>query len=216
MLKALVIKELRESAGIVVLALLGIVYAISGLTGMRLLPWQGSSTYMYPFIYDSLSYYLALCIGGMAVALGFKQTAWEVGQGTHFFLLHRPVSRDRVFACKLLVGLALVIALSAAFILIYAWWMATPGSIPAPFDWSMTIPAWQKWVALPVVYLGAFLSGIRPGRWYGSRTLPLVAAIFVATLAGNVPIFWLGLLISGVACGAFLISIFYYVRRRDY
>src|SRR5438874_7491758 len=101
MLKALVIKELRESVGIVVLAVLSIVYAFSGLTGMRLLPWQGGNSNTYPFVWDSLTFYLAICIGGLAIALGFKQTAWEVGQGTHFFLFHRPISRNLVFFCKL-------------------------------------------------------------------------------------------------------------------
>ena len=42
----------------------------------------------------------------------------------------------------------------------------------------MTAWAWQLWLCMPLVYLGAFLSGIRPARWFGTRLMPLVAAGF--------------------------------------
>lgn len=41
----------------------------------------------------------------------------------------------------------------------------------------MTIGSWCIWILLPVVYLGAFLSGLRPGLWRGTRLLPLFAAL---------------------------------------
>jgi hypothetical protein len=216
MFKALVVKELRESAGIVALAALAILYALSGLTGMGLFFWQARSIYTYPFVNDGLAFYVAACIGGLAIALGLKQTAWEVGQGTHFFLFHRPVSRNRVFASKLVVGLGWVLMMSVLLILIYAWWAMTPGHFPAPFDWSMTVPAWQLWLSMPIVYLGAFVSGIRPGKWFGMRLAPLVAAIFVAAAASWFPLWWLTLLVSLAAIVVFNVSIFYYAHARDY
>jgi ABC-type transport system involved in multi-copper enzyme maturation permease subunit len=216
MLKALVIKELRESVGIVALAVLGTVYALSELTGLRLLQWGGRSLNRYPFIYDELTFYLSCCAGALAVALAMKQTAWELGQGTYFFLFHRPVSRTWIIACKLAVGTLWVVLLSALMILVYAWWVATPGHITGPFFWSMTAGAWRLWVALPVVYLSAFLAGIRPAKWFGSRLVPVVAAIAVVVIAANMPWLWLSLLISAIAAAAYLVSIFYYVRRRDY
>jgi hypothetical protein len=216
MFKALVIKELRESAGIVALAVLAIAYSLSELTGMRLLPWQSGNPYAYPFIYDSFSFYLALCTSGLAIALGLKQTAWEIGQGTQYFLFHRPVRRDRIFTSKLVVGLSWVIALSAATILLYAWWAATPGHVAGPFEWSMTSWLWQQWIAFPLLYLGACLSGVRPARWFGTRLVPLVAAVFLAMAAANMPFIWLTVLIVALSVVAFLIAIFYYVRERDY
>lgn len=216
MLKALVIKELRESAGILALACLAVVYALSELTGLRLLGWGGRSLNTYPFIYDQLLYYISLCIGGLAIALGMKQTAWELGQGTLFFLFHRPMSRTQMFACKLAVGSACVLLLSAMLILIYTWWVATPSHVEGPFFWSMTKRAWQLWLAMPVVYLGSFLSGIRPGKWFGSRLVPLVAAIAITAAVVYVPWLWLTLLMSLTADVIFVICIFYYVRRRDY
>ena len=35
----------------------------------------------------------------------------------------------------------------------------------------MTGPAFQVWLLMPLAYLGAFASGIRPARWFGSRLL---------------------------------------------
>lgn len=216
MLKALAIKELRESAGIVALAALALIYALTELTGMRVLPWEARGTRHYPFVYDAVTFYLTWCIGAMAIALGLKQTAWEARQGTFFFLLHRPLSRERVFAGKLAVGLSWVIVLSAAYLLIYAWWASTTGHVPAPFDWSMTIPAWRQWVAMPLVYFGAFLSGIRPARWWGTRLVPLAAAILAAVVAASMPWFWLTLLVTLIFTAPAIVAIFYYIRVRDY
>jgi hypothetical protein len=217
MLKALVIKELRESAGIVVLAALAMVYALSELTGIRLLRWGGRSLNTYPFIYDGLlMFYLPVFIGSLGIALAMKQTAWELGQGTYFFLFHRPISRTRLFVCKLAVGAGWVLLLSAVLILAYAWWAATPGHVTGPFFWSMTAPAWRMWAALPLVYLGAFLSGIRPASWYGSRLVPLAAAVAIVAIAANLPWLWLTLLVTAIAGVIYLVGIFYYVRRRDY
>jgi len=214
--KALVIKELRESAGLVALAAMGTAYALAELTATRLVPWQSSRLYHYPFVDDTLSFYFALVAGGLATALGLKQTAWELGQGTANFLLHRPVSRRRIFGYKLATGAGLVLFVSSLMILIYAWWAATPGHFEAPFYWSMTFPAWRMWIAMPCVYLGAFLAGIRPGRWFGSRLVPLVAGILFAVGAANAPWFWLSALLSAAASAVLLVGVFYYVYQRDY
>ncbi len=216
MWKALAIKELRESAGIVVLAVLGAVYVLGELTGTPVFSWRGHGLYGYPFVSDGLgSYFWALC-GALAVALGFRQTAWELQQGTYFFLLHRPFERSHIFATKLAIGVALVLTFSAGFILFYALWAATPGHVPAPFDWRMTLAAWANWTALPLLYIGAFLSGIRPGRWFGSRLAPMAAAIGFTALADYSPWLWGTVCVSltGIAFG--LLSIFYYVRARDF
>ena len=216
MLKALVTKELRESAGLAALAAMALIYVYTEVTAMRILPWQSTTIYHYPFVYDQMGYSLSMYIGGFALALGLKQTAWEAWQGTFFFLLHRPVSRERIFRQKLIVGLTWVLLLPAIFILLYAWWAATPGNIPAPFEWSMTVPAWQIWAVLPIVYFGGFVSGIRPARWWGTRLVPAAAAIFAAVIAANMPWFWLTVLLSVLFCAIGVVAIFYYLRVRDY
>jgi|tagenome__1003787_1003787.scaffolds.fasta_scaffold20569189_2 hypothetical protein len=216
MLKALMIKELRESIGLVVLAALALVYAFADLTGTQILPWQQRENSTLPFVYDASGFYLCVFIGGLAIVLGLKQTAWEARQGTFFFLLHRPIGRERVFASKLVVGLLLTMLLSAAIILIYASWATVPGHVPAPFEWSMTKPAWQYWCVMPVLYLGAFFAGIRPASWWGTRLAPVGAAIVCAVVAANIPWLWLTAVLSVLFCFLFLVAIFYYVGARDY
>jgi len=217
MLKRLVVKELRESAGLVALAVLGMACVLASLTGFPILPWQQrSEIYQYPFVRDSLPFYFALSAGGLAIALGLKQTAWELGQGTYYFLLHRPVHRQRIFIIKLAVGGMLAMSLSGLLILLYAWWAMTPGHFPAPFYWSMTFPAWKMWIAILTVYLGAFLSGIRPGRWFGSRLVPLAAAISTALMISDASWFWLAVALSLATSLLGVFAIFHYVQQRDY
>jgi hypothetical protein len=216
MQQAIVVKELRESAGLVVLAVLGMAYALADLTATPLTPWQSRWLYSYPVVADSLEFYFWIVAGGLAIAVGLRQTAWELNQGTYFFLLHRPLSRRRIFALKLLVGGTIVMLLASAMIAIYVWWAATPGHFAAPFYWTMTEPAWQLLVSLPPLYLGAFLAGIRPGRWFGSRLVPLVAGLLAAIGASHMAWFWQAAAISFVASMVLVVAIYYYIEARDY
>ena len=111
----------------------------------------------------------------LAIGLGFRQSVSESTHGTYLFLLHRPKSRLELIGTKLLTGTLVFLASMAAPLLIYAFWAATPGTHASPFEWSMTVPAWKAWYAFTIFYLAAFLSGIRPARWYGSRLFPLLA-----------------------------------------
>jgi len=97
--------------------------------------------------------------------------------------LHRPVQRKDIYVTKLLIGLVTYLACGAAPILLYACWAATPGTHASPFDWSMTVPVWNTWLACATVYLGAFLAGLRPGAWVGTRLTPVAASICIAGVA---------------------------------
>ncbi len=216
MLKALVIKELRESVGLVALAVIGAVYMFGELTATPVVPWQSSTLYSYPFVGDWLGFYFCIVVSGLAIALGLRQTAWELGQGTYLFLLHRPLPRERVFTVKLFVGGAIALTFGVLVILIYALWAQKPGNIPAPFDWRMTEWAWNLWLTVPLIYVGAFLSGIRPARWFGTRLAPLLAAIGVAVAVTYVPWFWLAAAISVLGTIVGLVAARYYVQMRDY
>ena len=216
MTKSMIIKELRESAGIVALGLIGLVWMLASLTGFPLSPFHSSGIWQYPFVRDSLSFNFWMVAGGLAIALGLKQTAWEFGQGTFYFLLHRPMSRRQVFGVKLAVGCLLTLVISGMLVLFYAWWAMTPGKFPAPFFWSMTFPAWRMWIAVPPVYFGAFLSGLRPAHWFGSRLVPLLASFAAAGAAAAMPWFWLSALFSAVTSLFFIVAIFHYAKHRDF
>ena len=116
-----------------------------------------------PFVqgnFDSMLFFIG---GVLAIALGFRQSAWEPSQGTALYLLHLPLTRRTIFLTKLMTGIGLLLACTLLPIAIYATWAATPGTHPGPFEWSMTGPAFRIWLIMPLVYLGAFASGIRPG-----------------------------------------------------
>ena len=127
-----------------------------------------------PFVGDNFVTMYVFIGAALAVTLGFRQSAWEPSQGTALYLLHLPLGRHTIFATKLMTGIGELLVCTLLPILVYATWAAMPGTHPGPFEWSMTGPAFRIWLLMPLVYLGAFASGIRPARWFGSRLLPLV------------------------------------------
>jgi hypothetical protein len=221
MLKTLALKELRETIGLAAVALILSLGFVAGGMGVRLLPFTSGRSGAIPFIDDPLLFPLGLIAGVLAVALGFRQTAWESAFGTDQFLLHRPVSRLEMVGMKLLVGVVVLVAFSYLPILVYAWWAATPGTHASPFEWSMTWPFWRMPLLMTVVYLGSFLSGIRPARWVGTRLAPFAGAGFLAFVLMTVPwwsIWWsLGWTVATVLLAALLIvAILFAVRVRDF
>jgi ABC-type transport system involved in multi-copper enzyme maturation permease subunit len=221
MIRAIVGKELRQLALILVLALglyLSIVSVLTGLGPLANLRFVVARTQNVPFLDSQFAMSLALWTFLLAVVLGFRQSLGESRSGTYLFLLHRPCSRSAIFGTKLAVGVVAVLLLSALPILLYAWWAATPGNIPAPFEWSMTVPAWRLWASLPLLYLGAFLSGLRPAHWFGTRLLPLVGAIVAAMMYhafGSLP--WgLGFVYLALMYGLLLVAIRFVGDTRDY
>jgi hypothetical protein len=86
----------------------------------------------------------------------------------------------------------------------------------------MTWPVWTTWFSAVTVYLGAFLAGIRPGAWLGTRLAPLAAAggvlavaEAIATLSG-VASFVLFPLVLIVADIALITSILFTAETRDF
>jgi hypothetical protein len=220
MLKALWYKELRETLGIALAALLAYLAFVAHYTGYAVLPfWVLSRDGWIPFLegqFTSAFCFVSVCF---AIGLGLRQTAFESGRGTWPFLLHRPMSLRRLIGAKLAAGLGVYLVCGAIPILIYAAWAATPGTHASPFQWWMTVPVWKAWIAIIVVYLGAFLAGIRPGRWIGTRLLPLPTAGLLAALAGAAP--WrclLGIppLLLVLVCGCLVSFILFVARARDY
>jgi ABC-type transport system involved in multi-copper enzyme maturation permease subunit len=219
MIKALAIKELRESWGLAVLAALGMLWVV--LSGMGRNPLQvliGNQfdTHHIAFIGDDFYGWSWAFLGMLAILLGFKQSAWEVHHNTFYFLFHRPISRRQVLAVKLAIGVLLIAIILTTAILVYGAWAAVPGNLSAPFDWSMTWDSWLLLAVLPLVYLAAFLSGIRPGRWFGTRLAPLAAMIVVLAIVVNVTFWWLRWPVMILSYVLVLISIDYFTQTRDY
>jgi ABC-type transport system involved in multi-copper enzyme maturation permease subunit len=226
MVLAIVRKELRETRLFAALALgLYLIY-VSKLTGQwgrvltHLLGWvpgmNGEPPYI-PFVQDNFLTILSFIGVALAITLGFRQSAWEPSQGTAQYLLHLPLARRTIFLTKLTTGIGLLLVCTLLPILIYATWAALPGTHPSPFEWSMTAPAFQLWSLIPLAYLGAFASGIRAARWFGSRLLPLLAVAIPFVFSFEVPSWWLiGFPLLLLVAAVLVSDILWEAETRDY
>src|SRR5262245_46454573 len=109
MTSALTLKELRETAGITALGLVGLLFValvpmdLSPLPGL-IQPARGGEI---PFLSDSFLFQFTLVAGGLAILLGFWQAVGDFTGQAQMFLLHRPISRERIYAVKLATGLTI-------------------------------------------------------------------------------------------------------------
>lgn len=221
MIRALVIKELRETAGIAAIALAVYAAYLVGLMGgshlFSFVPGFESEPALVPFIHDQFEWNFGCIAAGLAIVLGFRQSAWEPYQGTSLYLLHRPVSRNAIVLAKLATGAGLLLAVTLLPILFYALWAATPGTHAGPFAWSMTVPAFEVWLMIVLLYFGAFASGIRPARWIGSRLFPLASAFVPIVGYYALPYWWItGLPVLAVTSAWLIGDSLFAAHTRDY
>src|SRR5262249_40137768 len=121
------------------------------------------------------------------------------------------------FLTKLATGVGVFVCCAAVPVALYGAWAAVPGHHPGPFEWSMTGPAWQTVFLMPLLYLGAFLSGLRPARWFGTRLLPRVAGLGLRILVVNLPWRWAAtVLLAALLYGLLVANVCYVARARDY
>jgi hypothetical protein len=219
-MKALAFKELREVWGITAVALGCYLALVVNLMGAKVFDWvpgvpQGTEE--VPFTGSGFSTFFTLVSVVFAGALGFRQSAVESSRGTCLFLLHRPLRREVIFLTKLAIGVGVFLLCASLSIVLYAAWAAVPGHHPSPFAWSMTGSAWRLALLMPLLYLGAFLSGLRPARWFGTRLLPLVATVAVLVLLTLVPWWWaVSLPVAVILSGLLVANICFVARVRDY
>jgi ABC-type transport system involved in multi-copper enzyme maturation permease subunit len=225
MFKALVKKELREhlpAAGAALAAsLLLLAYY------MRL-PMRGSGygsgwyqvTYNYlPVPVASGAYVSGLAAVAFAAALllGFLMSWKESVRKTWSFLLHRPVSRAQVLGAKLTAGALLYTAAVALPFALLAVWCMVPGNYPAPWDPEYLLPGVEVLCGGAVLFLGAFLCGVRRARWYATRFAPLAGAVFMLVLVAAAFLWWESwvlLLVTAAVLLASLWTVFVRAGRR--
>jgi hypothetical protein len=232
MIRALVIKELRETGWIAAIGLAAYLYNVAMivspsveqsqamLAALSVPSVSGASVAndrLFPFVHGNFVTNYTIISLMLAVALGLRQTVGEARGGTFNFLLQRPMTRRTMFLTKTAVGVGLFLTVAALPVLALALWAATPGTHPSPFEWSMTVPVWKVWIAMPIAYLGAFLCGIRPARWFGTRLVPLAAVTLPIMLVASAP--WLLLLclpMLVLTIGLLLTGTFWVEVTRDY
>ena len=212
MMRAIIWKEVRENAKWAALGMLGLAAAMTFALATRA-PRDVLSVGHW---ISCPRFYLVTVFGSALIGsgLGLLQVVMESRREQWAFLLHRPVSRSSLFFGKVTAGLALYLpAVSIPFAGAVVW-AATPGHVPAPFDWRMTLGGMADLLAGTAHYFGAMAIGLRQARWFGSRALPLAAAWYCSLLVVLVPQFWLTIVIIGltvalllvVAWGSFLVG----------
>jgi hypothetical protein len=219
MFRAMVWKELRDIRGILAIALMAQFYLVTAAVNARLSLLAGVGTLILPFSSGGFSGWFSFISGATAIALGLRQTLGESTGGTYLFLFHRPASRRWLIGVKLTVGAAAYFASSVVSIGAYSLWCATPGHLASPFLWIMTVPTWAAWFGLSILYFGAFLTGIRRGRWFLTRLLPLLAAGVFTGVTMTVFLVcheWLSLILMLVVEAAIITAIQLVARTRDY
>jgi hypothetical protein len=188
MLTRLALKELRETLWIAAAATVVNLYVLVILAGIgSSRPTSLEEAYPFNSTVTASFIVVGMCL---AAGIGLRQTVGESARGTFQFLLNRPAERWQLVVTKLLAGLGLCLGVTLLPLALYAWWAATPGTHPSPFEWWMTTLSWKGWLAGSIVYFGAFLAGIRPGRWHGTRLMPLAAAGLLALVLTTVPLWW--------------------------
>ncbi len=154
---------------------------------------------------------------GFAVLLGLLQTISDSIQGTWGNLLHLPQGRRWVISTKLLAGSAAYLACSGLFVLGCVLLALSRQTENQPLQWWMVHPLVQFILLGMLLYLGAFLSGLRPARWYGSRLLPLCGCGMLAWGLILIAEWWIyGLLSLLVICGLLVVLILHLGESRDF
>lgn len=221
MYRSLIWKELRETWLLGAVAFLFLLTVVANDVGLTFYQFKFSlrpalDARAALFENASIIPWTAFVAAFLGAVVALYQTLGESVRGTWVFLMHRPMERWRIILCKLAAG-AIVVLLASAAPFIFALWRTRPDASPAPFYWWMTIPVWRHILAASIVYLGAFVSGMRPARSYGTKYWPLVAAIVVTFFLGiREPEFGAGLIVILVADALLLAALFDATRSRDY
>ena len=123
---------------------------------------------------------LSTAFAGLTIGRG--QIRRERAGEDFAFLTHRPVSRSTLFAGKALAGALLYLVAAGLPLAIQAWWLATPGHRPVPFDARMTLADIADLAAGLVYYFAALLFTMREARWFATKFAPIGAALVGSTL----------------------------------
>jgi hypothetical protein len=219
MWKALAYKELREVLPIACIAMIAYMACAAYWMGYPVLfgnsPNSNQLVGIPLFDNNFLVSFVFVSIG-FTIIMALWQTVAESNRGTWLFLLHRPADRRMIISMKLLVGGGVYLLTSMISIIVYIAWAATPGTHASPFAWWMTVPLWIGWLIMLVCYFGAFLSGFRPGRWFGTRLMPLVATGFLSIAIVNMFSKMTSFVFILILCVLLISIIFYIARTRDF
>lgn len=132
----------------------------------------------------------------IALALSILQIAPEQSRDRWAFFVHRPANHTTLFLGKATAGLLLYLAATVLPFIGTALWVKSPGHIAAPFVWGLTLAGFGSVGCGVPFYFAGLLTLLRQVRWYGSRSVPVITAVFGSILAGSMTELWQALLVS--------------------
>ncbi len=171
-------KELRATAWVVALGVVAFGWFLSEF-GMTELTHRSPVMNMFPLVHPEWLAWYGLVSASFAGGLGLVMSLNDGFRGTWAFALYRPISRRAYITAKLLAGTALTLLMVGLPALICLIGGSIPGMSPMPFDWSYSQPVVEGLGWAIVIFLGGFLSGIRPASWWWSRLWPLAATVIL-------------------------------------
>ena len=200
---AIIWKEIRENLKWAVLLMLGVGACLAWnlyLAGSRY-----ASISVLNAVIEGFEGFTLIGATVCASLLGLLQTVPELWRDQWAFLVHRPLTRTRLFFGKVIAGLALYGAVMLLPLLVAAVWAAMPGHIAGPFNWRYVLPGLADVMGGVAFYFAAMLTGIRQARWYGSRALPFALAVVCEICVVGFPEFW-AVVLAVSACVAVLMT----------
>ena len=131
--------------------------------------------------------------------LGVLQMLFETRQDNWGFVVHRPLSRSKIFIAKSAAGLILLFT-SLLIPCALAWaWAVRPSNLAIPVQFRMTLPMVADVLNSAGFYFAGMLLTLRRARWFGTRLLPVGLPLAASAIIFMfVPEFWQAALLSGV------------------
>ncbi len=192
-MKVMIWKEWRENVRWAVLALIALALAL----GYQLYA-AGLNTSSDPAgaLWNGIAPVFLFGCPLLGAALGFAQVMPELRRDQWAFLVHRPVPRTTLFWGKAVTGMLLALGATALPLGLLGLWAALPGDVAAPFDIHLLLPGVAALLTIIPFYFAGMLLALRPARWYGSRLLPLAAAVLASVWTRILPEFWMAALVA--------------------
>ena len=216
-LKALFWKECRENARWAVLSAaalaVGLAYTVYHAAAANAAA-QPDNGLRLGYVWENATLVFTLGAPLVGLLLGLLQILPELRRDQWAFLVHRPAARTTLFWGKVLPGLFLYLLATTLPLLVLTAWDAVPGHQAAPFDGRFTLGCWAAILAGLPLYFAGLTTALRPARWYGSRALPVFAALLAPLTISAVTEFWQAILacvavtaaLLAAAWGSFLTS----------
>ncbi len=178
------LRELAKWAALILLAMAAaIVLARYGI-GNRLV--YRFNSYMLSAAANATSS-IGCAAGGLL--LGLMATMFEARRDAWGFLIHRPTTRNRLFAGKALAAIVLLWLAAGIPLAASLWWESNPNRRSTPFAWSMGLGNLADLLAGTAYVFCGMAIGVRGARWYGSRVLPVAGGLLASAVTYLFPDF---------------------------